>query len=347
MDRAKKPVKTALLGVGRMGANHLRVLSMMRSCDLRWIYDRDAARLQDLGSRFDVRGTTVLEEALDGVEAVVIATPTTTHAELFHQVAPRVRNIFVEKPLAAGVVEAQRCKLLAEQHGNHIQVGYIERFNPAVVELARVMSADEPFHIEFTRTDRVSSRVTDVDVVTDLMIHDIDLALYLNGPVVATRAYGRLDGQLVGFASADFTHESGVHSHVLASRMTERKLRRIEATCAGAFVECDLLRKEVLVHRQTRISEETSRTPYIVSSQREQVSVQLQEALLTELAVFIDGCRGTHDGRAAGVDVGVETMALCQQIKDAILGQGGQGLARPRPPTGGAEQRSTARSEQV
>ena len=105
-----------------------------------------------------------------------------------------------------------------------IQCGFIERFNPVVSELKRVLENEEVINIDFSRTNRLSSRITDVDVVLDLMIHDIDLALYLNGPVKSVVAHGKEEHGLVAFASALLHHENGSLSRVLASRMTEQQI---------------------------------------------------------------------------------------------------------------------------
>jgi predicted dehydrogenase len=252
------------------------------------------------------------------VDAVVICTPTVTHADYIRLAAAHVKNIFVEKPLAATLEEAQDIAVFAREKGLNVQVGFIERFNPAVQALKMVLDKTERvISLDFTRTNKVSARITDVDVVTDLMIHDIDLALYLNGPATSVAAHGFAHGSMIDFASALITHENGQFSRIQASRVTDKKIRQIEGTCVDMFVDCDLLRKEILINRQSEARDSGS-LPYAISAIQEAVAVPPQEALLTELQAFMASCRQSGAGQVPGVDAGVDAMKICAQIQAAV-----------------------------
>src|SRR5438105_2531043 len=125
-------IKMALLGLGHMGRNHLRILSMLRSVEICNIFDVDKASLKKLSKEYSVPYTLNIEEALTGVDAVVIATPTSTHHEYFKLCVGRIKNIFIEKPLAASYEQALEMKSLAEKYGVFVQCGFIERFNPVI-----------------------------------------------------------------------------------------------------------------------------------------------------------------------------------------------------------------------
>jgi predicted dehydrogenase len=311
-------LKVGLIGLGNMGRNHLRVLSMLKGVELAFVADANAEVAARAGEVHGIAGVVDPTPLLAGVDAVVICTPTVTHADYIRLAAAHVKNIFVEKPLASTLEEAQEIAAFAAQKGLNIQVGFIERFNPAVQALKTVLDRTERvISVDFTRTNKVSSRITDVDVVTDLMIHDIDLALYLNGPARSVAAHGFAHGSMIDFASALITHENGRFSRIQASRVTDKKIRQIEGTCVDMFVDCDLLRKEILISRQS-VASDSGSLPYAISAIQETVAVAPQEALLTELQAFMAGCRAGSDVQVPGVDAGVDAMKICAQIQAAV-----------------------------
>jgi predicted dehydrogenase len=301
-----------------MGQNHLRILSMLKGVELAFVADADAALATRLGASYGVPGVSQLDAVLDTAQAVVICTPTVTHADYIRVVAGKVRNIFVEKPLADTLEEANRVACFAAEKGLNVQVGFIERFNPAVQSLKQVLDKSERvISIDFTRTNKLSARITDVDVVTDLMIHDIDLALYLNGPARSVAAHGFAHGKMIDFASALITHENGRFSRIQASRITEKKMRLIEATCVDMFVDCELLRKEIIISRQSEIRQAEGQ-PYTISAVQEAIEVRPQEALLSELQAFVASCRGQRPGEFPGVQDGLAAMQISDEIQRAV-----------------------------
>lgn len=312
------PIRIGLIGLGRMGQNHLRVLSLLKGVELAFIADADAAVAERLGAQFGIPGVGSVEEVLDSAEAVVICTPTVTHADYIRLVARKVHNIFVEKPLADTLEEANLVARLVADKGLNLQVGFIERFNPAVQSLKQVLEKSERvISIDFTRTNKLSARITDVDVVTDLMIHDIDLALYLNGPASSVSAHGFAHGTMTDFASALITHQNGRFSRIQASRITEKKMRLIEATCVDMFVDCELLRKEIIISRQSEIRQAEGQ-PYTISAVQEAIEVRPQEALLSELQAFVASCRGHRTADVPGAQDGLAAMQICEEIQKAV-----------------------------
>jgi predicted dehydrogenase len=313
-----KVLKVGLIGLGNMGRNHLRVLSMLKGFELAFVADTDAPVAAKVGEAHGIPGVVDPTALLAGVDAVVICSPTVTHADYIRLAASHVRNIFVEKPLAANLEEAQEIAAFVRHKGLNVQVGFIERFNPAVQALKTVLDRTERvISLDFTRTNKVSARITDVDVVTDLMIHDIDLALYLNGPARSVAAHGYAHGSMIDFASALITHENGQFSRIQASRVTDKKIRQIEGTCIDMFVDCDLLRKEILINRQSE-NRDSGSLPYAISAIQEAVAVPPQEALLTELQAFMANCRRPGAERVPGIDAGVDAMKICAQIQAAV-----------------------------
>lgn len=310
--------KVALIGLGRMGQNHLRVMSMLKSVELVFIHDANAEVGQRLAKQYGVPFAANPLSAADSVDAVVIATPTITHGQYIKDFGRAVKNIFIEKPLTDNLKEAEQVADFAFEKGLNIQVGFIERFNPAVQGLKQVLDKSERvISIDFTRTNKLSARISDVDVVTDLMIHDIDLALYLNGPARSVVAHGFAHAKMIDFASALITHENGRFSRIQASRITEKKMRLIEATCVDMFVDCELLRKEIIISRQSEIRQNEGQ-PYTISAVQESIEVRPQEALLSELQAFVASCRGDCQADLPGVKDGLAAMQISDEIQRAV-----------------------------
>lgn len=314
------PLKVGLIGLGRMGQNHLRVLSLLSGVSLDFVYDSDREIGRRLANERNVPFTDDLESAIAGVEAIVICTPTVTHADYLRLAAAHVRHIFVEKPLTDTLESSLAVRRLAEERNLHIQVGFIERFNPAVEQMRVLLDESEKVvSVDFVRTNKISARITDVDVITDLMIHDIDLALYLNGPVVTVSAHGVSNDGMIDFASALLTHENGRFSRIQASRITDKKIRSIQATCADMFIDCELLRKEIILSRQSELGH-SDEAAYAVTATSETIEIRPQEALVGEVQAFVNACReGEVVAGPPGILEAVEAMHVCDAIRSAIL----------------------------
>ena len=313
-----KMVKVGLIGLGRMGQNHLRILSMLKNVEIIFIFDIDFEMAKAIGATYNIYVADDIEHVLGKVDAVIIASPTFTHADYVRQVAKCVKNIFVEKPLADTLSEATALWNLCQENSLNVQVGFIERYNPAIQQLKNVLDQSRKVvSIDFSRTNKISSRITDVDVITDLMVHDIDLALYLSGSVKSVSAHGFIEDKMIDYASVLLTHKNGHFSRLQASRITDKKARSIQATCTDMYVDCDLLRKEIIINRQTE-SFQKSDGPYVISSFEETVEIRPQEALLTELQAFILSCLGKDVDKPDALD-GLKAMRVCDEIQSKIL----------------------------
>jgi predicted dehydrogenase len=297
-------IKVGLLGLGNMGQNHLRNLAMLRQVEIVFIYDFNKDICTQMSNLYNVPISSNLEEDLQKVDGVIIVTPTNTHADYIKHVSKYVKNIFIEKPLTDTLESSKEIIEITQELDLNIQVGFIERYNPAVVALRKVIkNSNQIINIDFTRTNKVSSRITDVDVIIDLMIHDIDLALSINGTPKKVEAHGYVKEGMAEYARAIIIHENGSFSNIVASRITEKRIRHISATCEDMYIDCNLLSKEVFVNKQ---SIEQYLNNVSITSKSETVDVRPQEGLLLELIDFISLCRGEkvlvpnqNDGLAA------------------------------------------------
>ena len=176
-----KPVKVGVIGIGNMGWNHARVLSLLRDAELVGVADPDAARGALATEQFGCRWFADYNDLIAEVEAVCIAVPTLLHHPVGMACLKAGVHVLIEKPIAANEQEAGELIAAAEQAGRLLQVGHIERFNPAFRELLNVVANEEVVVLEGRRHSPHADRANDVSVVLDLMIHDIDLALELAG----------------------------------------------------------------------------------------------------------------------------------------------------------------------
>lgn len=311
-----KTAKIGLLGVGVMGQNHLRNLSMLKQVEITFIYDLDKQACDKISKIYNVPVSDNLERDLKGVDGVIIVTPTFTHFDYIKLVSKYVKNIFVEKPLTSTLETSKEVAKLAKELNLKIQVGFIERYNPAVVALQNVISnSKNTIAIDFSRTNKVSSRITDVDVIMDLMIHDIDLALKFNGDVDKIYAHGYIKNQMIEYARAIITHKNGSFSNILASRITEKRTRNICVTCDDKYIDCNLLSKEIFVNKQT-IEQYIDNVS--ISSKIEIVDVRPQEALLLELVDFAKLCNG-DDVVVANECSGLAAIEVASVIQREIM----------------------------
>ena len=310
-------IRVAILGIGHMGKNHLRVLDMLDGVSVTKIFDTNEVELQRLSKQYGIPYTLDVEEAIKNVDAVILVTPTSTHFDYFKLCVGKVKNILIEKPLAETYAQTVEIEKLADENGMFIQSGFIERFNPAVAELKKILEEKSLINIDFFRTNRLSNRITDVDVVLDLMIHDIDLALYFNGPIKSIEAFGSKENGSIAFCSSLLQHTNGSVSRIIASRMTEKKMRSIQVTTTDCYIDVDLLRRDLFVHRQSSISRDTE-DAYVVTSSIQQVEVKPREALVGELNAFIEGCNGDLSIETPGVKEGRDAQRICHLILDKI-----------------------------
>jgi predicted dehydrogenase len=318
MSADAPPVRIGVVGLGRMGQNHVRVLALLAGAELAFVYDLDPATTAAVAARFGAPAASSLDSLPGDLDAVVIASPTVTHEDYVRLLLPHVQALFVEKPLTDRLQTSVALGELVAGSGVRLQVGFIERFNPAVTQLKRLLDESEQVvTVDFARTNKISARITDVDVITDLMIHDVDLALHLNGPVAAVAAQGLAKGPLIDYASATLTHANGRFSRIQASRITDRKKRSIEATCLDRFIDCDLLRKEITISRQAEEHQQAG-GPYRITAIEEKIEVSPGEALLAELAAFVRACRGNPDPDAPGIAEAIAAMDVCERIRAAI-----------------------------
>ena len=316
-----KPVKVGVIGIGNMGWNHARVLSLLRDAELVGVADPDAARGALATEQFGCRWFADYNDLIAEVEAVCIAVPTLLHHPVGMACLKAGVHVLIEKPIAANEQEAGELIAAAEQAGRLLQVGHIERFNPAFRELLNVVANEEVVVLEGRRHSPHADRANDVSVVLDLMIHDIDLALELAGaPVVGfAAAGGRSSDGPIDYVTATLNFANGVAASLTASKMSHRKERCLTAHCRDSLVEADFLNRSLRIHRRAHESYSATRGELLYRHDGfiEEVSISPTEPLYAELEHFLQCVRGAAKPAVDGLQAS-RALRLADLIEQAV-----------------------------
>ena len=245
------PLPVAVIGCGRMGRLHARVYSEMPQVRLVGVCDFDAERAQGVARDFNCAAFKSADQIPSEVKAVTIAVPTASHADVAIGCLDRGIACLIEKPLAKDVADARRIVDRARKTGVTVQVGHIERFNPAVRAMANLEIS--PRFIEVTRISPMTFRSIDVGVVLDMMIHDIDIILRLaNSKVASIEAIGvSVIGSVEDICNARLTFENGCVANVTASRLAMKTERKLRVFSPDAYVSLDYQKRYGIVARRS------------------------------------------------------------------------------------------------
>ena len=328
-----QPIRIGVIGVGNMGQHHTRVLSFLKDVELVGVADINVERGLDTASKYRVRFFEDYRDLFPYVDAVCIAVPTKLHHAVGMTCLQAGIHVLIEKPIAASIAEAESLVNAAAEYRCILQVGHIERFNPAFQELSKVLKTEELLALEAHRLSPYSNRANDVSVVLDLMIHDIDLLLELAAtPVVRLTASGSRasDSGYLDYVTASLGFANGIVATLTASKVTHRKIRRIAAHCKNSLTEADFLNNEILIHRQTTANCMTDygQVLYRQDGLIEKVHTSNIEPLHAELEHFVNCVRGGNQPSVGG-EQALKALRLASLIEQMALdGQVWQSLDR-------------------
>lgn len=330
---SRPPLRVGVIGAGRMGKNHCRVFTQLRHAELVGVCERNMQLGVAVARQYEAPFYASVDEMLDHVDAVSVAVPTPFHFEVATQCMERGIHLFIEKPIAATVEEAEELATRAEASNLVVQVGHIERFNPVYAELKNVLEEMTPLAVNFRRLSPYAGSNTDVDVVLDLMIHDIDLVLDLLGDVpsdVYAAGVTAFSGSLDHCAAA-LRLPGAPLTTLTASRLTEQKVRQIEVTALEAYVVADLLNKTIKVHRSMTgeyIHQASRSVKYRQESIVEAIHVPSAEPLYLELQHFVD-CVQQGNDPLVSARAGANALRVAMEIR-ALAGRELLSLATSR-----------------
>ncbi|HTG60565.1 MAG TPA: Gfo/Idh/MocA family oxidoreductase [Terriglobia bacterium] len=308
MNQSRVPV--AVIGVGEHGQSHGRHLKEVEGAELVGLYDARAERCRQVATELGVRAFRGLQEALDSVRAVSVVIPTTDHAAVALEAFDRGVDVLLEKPITRTVEEADDLIQRAQAQGRILQVGHVERFNPGVVAAKAVTR--NPLFFEIHRLGVFSARSLDVDVVFDLMIHDLDLILWMvDAPVSDVRAVGLpVLSDKVDIANARVEFENGTVANLTASRASTEKVRKFRYFQPHEYISIDFSRRDALMINVDR-SDSNPQMGF------RKLETKPAEPLRAELEAFVD-CVRTRRAPLVGGREGREALALAERVMTCI-----------------------------
>jgi predicted dehydrogenase len=305
-----EPVRAAVIGVGALGQHHARVYESLPEARLVGVYDVDQARAAEVAARHSCRAFAQVHDLLAAADAFSVAVPTVDHHRVARAVIEAGKHALVEKPMTSTLAEADDLIRAAQARGVVLQVGHIERFNPAVDVLRTTVS--QPRFIEVHRLGEFSPRSLDIDVVLDLMIHDLDILLSLDGSEVA-----RVDAvgvpvltPKVDIANARVRFASGLIANLTASRVSAEKVRKFRVFSPRTYISVDFTAREARVYRLR----ESPAGPEI---DVQRTAAPDEEPLGRQLAGFVRAVREGSAPAVSGAD-GRRALALALGILAAM-----------------------------
>lgn len=297
-------LRTGVVGVGHMGANHARVYSEFEDAPLTAVFDSNRKSCEAIAAKFGVRAASSLEEFTELVDAATICTPTVTHHEISMRLLASGKHLLVEKPIADSPSQAREMADLAAANGCVLQVGHIERFNPALTALENRLQ--NPRFLEVTRLSPYPNRSTDIGVVLDLMIHDIEIILHLvKSPIESIDPVGiSVLSRGEDIANVRFRFANGCVANVTASRISQDRIRKIRIFQENAYLSLDYQNQSGYLLRLAKDGERESSalgkliglaTDSSIVTEfsgrrivREPVEIRKGEPLKNELRAFVD-----------------------------------------------------------
>lgn len=314
----QEPIKIAVIGVGYLGRFHCEKLSRMHQAQLVGVVDVDPERVQAASKEFGVKAFGDHRDMLDLVDAVTVVTPTVNHFAVAADFLAAGKDVLCEKPITSTLEEADKLISLADEGGRILQVGHLERYNPAVEAMMERVS--RPLFIECNRIAPFKARATDVDVVLDLMIHDLDIILALAGDEPKEiRAVGvPVLGPHADIVNARLEFPSGCVANVTASRLALKEERKMRVFLPDAYVSLDFRKKKLLVVKG--VEYRPGKKPKVKA---DRPRFAKNDPLEDELKSFVESVRTRTPPRVSGAD-GRRALACALAVREKVeAGLGG------------------------
>ena len=321
----KKP-KIGVVGAGHLGKHHIKHLSNHKGVDFVGVFDINEDSLKNICDEFSVKPIQSLEELISSCEAVNIVTPTNTHFDIAKKFLNQKKDVFIEKPITNTVEEALALINLAKTNECIVQVGHIERFNPTINKLKELV--DNPHYIEIERLAPFQARGTEVPVVLDLMVHDIDLILEMvNSPLESIQASGaKMMSNSIDLAHAHIKFQNGVVANLKSSRIAQNYVRKIRTYQKNFYSITDLMIPQIelygLKHHNAFSkelkSQEVETNTGLKTLYYEKFVPENKDALLEEINDFIH-CINTRSKPNVDGQAGANALEIALQIENEIF----------------------------
>lgn len=316
-------IRIGIIGVGRIGIQHADRLCHMSEYELTGAYDTDIHRLDKAKEILDIQAYDDVELLIQESDAIAVCTPANTHVEYARKVLMAGKHLFIEKPITESLSEAEMLYALAREANVIVQIGHIERFNPVLKSAKDIIF--NPMFIECHRLAPYDPRGTEVSVVLDLMIHDIDIVLqWVKNNIKNVSANGvAVISKVPDIANARIEFDNGCVANITASRIAMQKMRKIRVFQKNAYISLDMLNHETsLMH----LTDEEHGMPLVLNDRvkyihQENLAIEEYDAIKTEWQAFSNSI--LHDSPVAvSLESGLKTMDVAQRIIDKIQKNG-------------------------
>lgn len=318
-------LKVGVLGAGHLGKIHLRLLSESQNYSLVGFYDPDAINGKKVAAEFGYFYFDNVNALIDAVDVVDIVTPTLSHFDCARKAMIKGKHVFIEKPITNTIEEAEELLVLERKYGVKGQVGHVERFNPAFTAVKA--NIQNPMFIETHRLAEFNPRGTDVPVVLDLMIHDIDAILsVVNSEVKQINASGvSVISNSPDIANARIAFENGCVANLTASRISLKNMRKSRFFQRDAYISVDFLEKKVEVVKMKEAPEEPGEFDMILRNAEgetkqiyfENPEIKVNNAILDELETFADAINN-NTSPVVSLEQGTRALKVALQVIDSF-----------------------------
>ncbi|MEO8362372.1 MAG: Gfo/Idh/MocA family oxidoreductase [Vicinamibacteria bacterium] len=316
-------LRVGVVGTGALGSHHARVFASLPNATLTSVFDLDGAKAASVGAPFHAPAASTFEEFISQVDAAVVAVPTMAHFAVAEKLMKASRHVLVEKPMTTTVEDAEALVALAERNDVVLQVGHVERFNPASEALRRIEKAR---FVEVHRLSPFPNRSLDIDVILDLMIHDLDLlvALDKSKPVQIDAVGVPVLTDRFDIANVRIRFESGLIANLTASRVSMEKIRKFRVFGSRLYASCDFLTRQAQIARL--VADESGAPEIKLDAITSRMDDPESEPLRRQAISFVNAIETKTPAVVSGAD-GVAVLRMAKDILDKMSGMGSDGRA--------------------
>ena len=300
-------IKISIVGLGQMGVNHLNNLLNIKNINLISIYDK--IKRKDLENKYNSKFSDDIKKVINNTDAIIIATPTTTHFKYFLECSKKIKNIFIEKPLVTDIKQFKKILQITKKKKINLKVGYIERYNPTIQLIKKILKKNKILNLDFIRTNNRQNKIKDTNIIFDIMTHDIDLALYLSGDVKRITSSGVKKRNKIKFAISTLEHKNKCITRILSNSECAKRIRTLNITTEKNYISANLLTREIIITKKNFGKKS--------NNLEEKIYAPNKNALLEELKDFIKSCKKNPNNKL--LDTFYKNTLICREIQKQIF----------------------------
>ena len=300
-------IKISVVGLGQMGVNHLNNLLNIKNINLISIYDK--IKRKDLENKYNSKFSENIKKVINNTDAIIIATPTTTHFKYFLECSKKIKNIFIEKPLVTDIKQFKKILQITKKKKINLKVGYIERYNPTIQLIKKIVKKNKILNLDFIRTNNRQNKIKDTNIIFDIMTHDIDLALYLSGDVKKITSSGVKRRNKIKFAISTLEHKNKCITRILSNSECAKRIRTLNITTEKNYISANLLTREIIITKKNFAKKSNNLEKKIYAPNK--------NALLEELKDFIKSCKKNPNNKL--LDTFYKNTLICREIQKQIF----------------------------